>query len=118
MHTEFHRPVDKAIPDRYSRHYADTAALAAESAVSDALANQELRDRVIQWKSRFFGSSWAQYESARPGTFHLVPPLARWPAIRRDYQAMRDMYLSEPIPFEELLRILHELEFRINQTGE
>ncbi len=29
LHTEYHRPIDKPTPDRFSRHYADTAALAA-----------------------------------------------------------------------------------------
>lgn len=28
LHTEYHRPSDKPTPDRFSRHYADTAALA------------------------------------------------------------------------------------------
>ena len=32
LHSEFHRPVGTPTPDRFSRHYADTAALAAQSA--------------------------------------------------------------------------------------
>ena len=28
LHTEYHRPAEKPTPDRFSRHYADTAALA------------------------------------------------------------------------------------------
>ena len=31
-------------------------------------------------------------------------------ALRRDYQAMRDMYLSEPAAFDEVLDVLTELE--------
>ncbi|MFM7930229.1 MAG: nucleotidyl transferase AbiEii/AbiGii toxin family protein, partial [Pirellula sp.] len=27
LHAEYHRPANKATPDRFSRHYADTAAL-------------------------------------------------------------------------------------------
>ena len=32
------------------------------------------------------------------------------------YQAMRDMYLTEPASFDEILATLLELEKRINQT--
>jgi hypothetical protein len=41
-------------------------------------------------------------------------------ALRRDYQAMRDMYLfgSEPAGFDDLLAILDDLEKRINQFGD
>ncbi len=114
LHTEFHRPADKATPDRYSRHYADTAALARHPAAAGAIDRHDLRDRVVIWKGRFFGSSWANYDLAKPGTFRLVPPPARTAALRRDYEAMRDMYLAEPAPFDEVLAVLAEAEGRIN----
>jgi hypothetical protein len=38
-------------------------------------------------------------------------------ALRRDYQAMRDMYLSEPLSFDDVLATLADLERRINQAG-
>ncbi len=117
LHTEYYRPTDKPTPDRFSRHYADTAALAKHPAAGKAVDQHELRRRVVQWKSQFFGSSWANYDRAKPGTFRLVPPPERLPALRRDYQAMRDMYLSEPASFEEILAILAGLESRINQAG-
>jgi hypothetical protein len=117
LHTEYHRPGDKPTPDRFSRHYADTAALAKHTTASKAIDLHELRNRVVQWKSQFFGSAWANYENAKPGTFRLVPPAERLSALRRDYQAMRDMYLSEPASFNEILTVLAELETRINKTG-
>ena len=117
LHTEYHRPPDKPTPDRFSRHYADTAALAKHPAASKAVDLHELRIRVVNWKSQFFGSSWANYDHAKPGTFRLVPPPERLPALKRDYQAMRDMYLSEPAGFDDILAILSELEARINQAA-
>jgi hypothetical protein len=117
LHAEYHRPSDKAAPDRFSRHYADTAALARHPTASDAIHQHELRDRVIKWKARFFGSSWANYDEAKPGTFRLVPPPSRQPALRRDYQAMRDMYLTEPANFDDILAILADTENRINHHG-
>ncbi|HLJ95331.1 MAG TPA: nucleotidyl transferase AbiEii/AbiGii toxin family protein [Gemmataceae bacterium] len=117
LHTEYHRPAEKPMPDKFSRHYADTAALARHPTAAKAIDLHELRDRVVAWKGQFFGSSWANYGKAKPGTFRLVPPEARLPALRRDYQAMRDMYLSEPASFDDVLATLADLERRINQAG-
>lgn len=114
LHAEYHRPAEKPTPDRFSRHYADLAALARHPIASRAVDRPELRDRVVAWKGRFFGSTWASYDLARPGTFRLVPPAGREAVLRRDYQAMRDMYLSEPPNFDEILATLAELEDRIN----
>jgi hypothetical protein len=116
LHSEYHRPKDKPTPDRYSRHYADTAAMALHPAARRALDHHALRERVVQWKSQFFGSSWANYGSAKPGTLRLVPPQERQAALRRDYHAMRDMYLSKPAEFDDVLATLAELENRINSV--
>ena len=39
------------------------------------------------------------------------------PRLRRDYQAMRDMYLTEPASFDDILSTLADLEKRINSVG-
>jgi hypothetical protein len=117
LHTEYHRPAEKPTPDRFSRHYADTAALAKHPTASKAINQHDLRDWVVEWKSQFFGSSWANYGQAKPGTFRLVPPADRQAALRRDYQAMRDMYLTEPASFDDILATLADLEGRINHAG-
>ena len=49
-----------------------------------------------------------------PDTFRLVPRAERLPELRRDYQLMRDMYLTEPVSFDDILSILSDLEHRIN----
>ena len=118
LHTEYHRPADKPTPDRFSRHYADTAALAKHPTAGKAVEDHPLRRRVVKWKRQFFGSSWANYDQAKPGTFRLVPPSERLPSLRRDYRAMRDMYLSEPVSFDDILATLTELEKRINGIAE
>ena len=97
LHTEYYRPTEKPTPDRFSRHYADMAALAKHPAASSALGMDALRDRVVSWKSQFFGSGWANYDKAKPGTFRLIPPAERIPALGRDYQTMQDMYFTEPV---------------------
>lgn len=114
LHTEYHRPPDKSLPDRFSRHYADTAMLANHPEAIKAINHHGLRNQVVLWKSQFFGSSWANYDLAKPGTFRLVPQAERLPALRRDYQLMRDMYLTGPVSFDDILTTLSNLEHRIN----
>ncbi len=114
LHAEYHRRLDKPMRDRISRHYADTAALTKHPEAIKALNHHDLRKKVVLWKSLFFGNSSANYHLAEPGTFRLVPRAERLPELRRDYQLMRDMYLTEPFSFDDILSTLSELEHRIN----
>ncbi len=114
LHAEYYRASDKPIPDRYSRHYADTAMLVKHTEAIKALDHHDLRNQVVLWKSQFFPSSSAHYDLAKPGTFRLVPKAERLPALQRDYLLMRDMYLTEPVSFDEILNTLSDLEHRIN----
>lgn len=114
LHAEYHRPSNKTIPDRFSRHYADTAMLSNHPEAIKAINQHDLRNQVVLWKSQFFGSSWANYDLAKPGTFRLIPKTERLSALRRDYQLMRDMYLTEPFSFDDMFSILSDLEYRIN----
>ena len=85
-------------------------------AAKNAIDRDELCDRVVEWKSQFFGSAWANYGDAKPGSFRLVPREDQQSALRRDYQAMRDMYLTDPPDFDIILATLSELENRINNA--
>jgi hypothetical protein len=117
LHAEFHRPATKPTPDRFSRHYADVAAMAGHTRAAAAFQNGDLCHEVAAWKSRFFGSAWASYATAIPGSLRLVPPVGRIPELRRDYQAMRAMYLDEPLSFEAVLEKLVALESLINSSA-
>lgn len=114
LHTEYHRPIDKLTPDRYSRHYADTATLANSQEGQIAMTQRDVRDRVIAWKNHFFSRPWAQYEQAQSGEFRLVPPESRMKDLRNDYQKMQNMYLTEPASFDEIIKTLENLESKIN----
>lgn len=117
LHAEHHRDAAKPIRDRFSRHYSDMAALARHGLADRALAAAELRQRVVDWKSRFFAASWARYDLAKPGTFRLVPPDYRLAELEKDYRAMRDMFLAAPPSFESILKTVRDLESRINRTA-
>jgi predicted nucleotidyltransferase component of viral defense system len=115
LHAEYHRDLAKPIRDRFSRHYSDMAAMAQRAEAASALANDELRQRVADWKSRFFAANWARYDLAKPGTFRLAPPDSRMGELEKDYRAMEAMFLKEPPSFETVVKALSDLESRINQ---
>ncbi len=117
LHEEYHRPEASPTPDRYSRHYADTATMAKHEIGDKAMEEHALRDRVVSWKGRFFRRGWSNFHLAKPGTFRLVPQRARQSALRDDYEQMRDMYLSSPVSFDEILTVLEAAERRINQSA-
>ena len=115
LHAEAHRRAEQPTPERYSRHYADLAALANHDGGKLALCRGDLRERVVAHKKIFFAATWAAYDTAVPGSFRLVPPEARREELARDYAAMRDMFFHEPPLWEEVIKTLEELENQINK---
>ncbi len=114
LHAEHHRDLATNMPPNYSRHYSDVGAMAVSPQAESAIKNAGLRERVVDWKARFFARGWARYGLARPPTFRLLPPEERFSELRRDYGEMRDMFLDPPVPLEKVFETLSELEKRIN----
>jgi hypothetical protein len=115
LHAEYHRDPATPIRDRFSRHYSDMAALARHPIAERALTRDDLRQRVANWKSRFFPSTRARYDLAKPGTFRLAPPEFRLAELKKDYQAMKDMFLVTPPTFDSVIHALSDLEREINR---
>jgi len=116
LHAEHHRAPGSAMPVRYSRHYSDLASLFRSGLAERALGDSQIRQRVVDWKTRFFARAWARYDLAQPGTFRLLPPPDRIPELERDYEEMREMFIGDPLSFSTIMGLLTELEKRINQT--
>ncbi len=114
LHQEVHRPDDKTMPPRYSRHYYDLARLALSDVKPIALADLEMLAAVVAFKQKFYPSAWAQYEMAKPPTLKLIPPEARISELAKDYQAMQNMIFDKPLSFDEVMQTLIELEQEIN----
>lgn len=117
LHAEHHRPAELPLPDRYARHYADTARLLQHPQADAMLADRALCARVVIWKSRVFARQWARYDLAQPGSFRLVPPPSRTTELARDYAEMRPMFLTEPPSFDTVLSQLAAAERRLNGDG-
>ena len=69
---------------------------------------------MVEFKERFYYSSWARYDLALPGSFRLSPPENQIPALERDYREMRDMFYRQPPQFTAVLAGLAALEQEIN----
>jgi hypothetical protein len=115
LHAEYHRPEHLHIRDRFARHYSDFSALwQQDTARAAGLARLDLLADVALHKSRYFASAWANYSSAKIGSFKLVPPQYRWAALEQDYVTMRPMFMTEPPAFAKLMQTLKEAEQVLN----
>jgi hypothetical protein len=116
LHAEHHRPPEKSVGPRLSRHYYDVVRLYQGDIGRRALAQPRLLESVVRHKSLFFRSGWANYQTAVPGSIRISPTEARVGDLKRDYQAMAEMFFSEPPSFDEILRATNALEDRINSA--
>jgi hypothetical protein len=73
----------------------------------------DLLERVVRHKTFFFASSWAHYETL-PGSFWLVPSATRVEELRKDYLQMQAMIFGEAPEWDEIIRSLADLEWKIN----
>jgi hypothetical protein len=115
LHSEFHRPVEKATPVRLSRHYCDFYELIRKGVAQRAVEQIELLNRVAQHKGLFFKSSWAKYGEAAKGTLKILPPEHRITMLQSDYVNMREMFFGEPPKFDSILMLLKEWEREFNR---
>jgi hypothetical protein len=116
LHQEAHRP--SLIPPRSSRHYYDLYKLALSPTRDTAFSQADLLTDVIEFKQRFYPSTWSRYDLAVPGTLKLLPARAdKLKDLERDYQEMQVMLFGERPPFSAITEKLQELEFQINALG-
>lgn len=118
LHAEYHRPVEKGSRERLTRHYCDLVKLWSSPIGKNALNQVELLQAVVRHKKLFFRSAWANYESAKPGSFRLLPKEVMLPRLRSDYSKMQKvMIFGESPSFDELQETLKEIEDCINSLA-
>jgi hypothetical protein len=115
LHAEFHRPADKAIPERFSRHYCDFFEMIRRGVGTSAVEQLDLLARVVQHKGLFFRTSWAHYGEAVKGSLRIAPPEPRLKALREDYTKMQQMFFGEPPAFDNILALLRQWESEFNR---
>lgn len=92
----------------------DIHRLARHAIGERALRDLDLLARVREFKSLFFNSRWAHYDTVRPGTLRLVPTEQLMPQWRKDYDETAEMFIGTPPPFEELIETLRQIEVSLN----
>lgn len=112
LHQQAHR--EGAMPPRYSRHYYDLYQMMGSEVGRYAEADLRMLDEVVAFKTRFYPSRWANYETARPGTLRLAPRAEQVAELEADYRRMGVMIFGEAPGFSEILRGLGELQARVN----
>lgn len=115
LHHEANRPENFSIPHRYARHFYDLYQIANSDFKKQALNDKELLKKVTQFKMKFYPRKWARYKDILEGRLRLVPDEIRFSEIKNDYHAMLEMIYGEYPSFEEMIRILQELEKEINE---
>jgi len=115
LHAEAFRPASKTLPLRYARHYYDLAMMVADNSVKQAaFDNMDLLFSVAAFKTKFYPSSWANYDLAKPGTFRLLPAEDNLNNLAHDYTQMKVMFFGDILPFEDIIKSLQQLEDEIN----
>jgi hypothetical protein len=115
LHAEYHRPENKPLNKRILRDCYDIYCLSQHETGKRALMDFKLLNNVVNHKRIYFSSSWANYESAKPGTFHLVPPDYRIKEMKTIYQEMKEIFFEEPPDINILINQLKKIENYINK---
>ena len=80
----------------------------------NALQDNDLLDRVVRFKDKFYRCPWARYDLAKRGTMKLSPPEYNVTKLRSDYEHMQNMLFGEKPRFEEIMNGIANLEKEIN----
>ncbi|NLG10514.1 MAG: nucleotidyl transferase AbiEii/AbiGii toxin family protein [Coriobacteriaceae bacterium] len=114
LHQEANRPADKALLQRYSRHYYDVYRLGHSPVKDRAIEDIALLQKVVDFKMKFYRSQWARFEDCKPGSIVLSLPDNRITELASDYQAMQEFLIGERPSFDEIMDYLEVLQDEIN----
>ena len=114
LHREAFREENRPFPARYSRHYYDLYRMMQTEVKYNALADNDLLTRVVDFKEKFYRCSWARYDLAKRGTMRLMPPNYNLDKLRYDYEHMQNMLFGNKPSFEEIMDGIQKLERSIN----
>lgn len=106
-----------ALREGLSRHYYDLVMLDRAGVTTEALAQPELLAAVVRNKSLMFADKAASYDRAVIGQIRLFPT-GMTEAVASDYNAMADMFMTQPPSLPELVEAIADLEKRLNERAQ
>lgn len=119
LHEEFQKADDKIRVERLSRHLYDIEKLSQTEYAEMALQDTELYNTIVRHRSKFTAISGIDYDKHKPENIKFIPPDSLLPLWEKDYQDMTaSMIYGQPLPFDELIKKLTELQKRINTISQ
>jgi Nucleotidyl transferase AbiEii toxin, Type IV TA system len=116
LHEESFRPVEKPRNLRMARHYYDLWCLINNGVADKAMSDRGLFESVVAHRQVFFNLSWVDYSTLKMGRLKLVPTAEHMDEWKKDYEAMKEMFLGIPPSFEQILLCISDLEFKLNNS--
>lgn len=115
LYSENRRPDPTHLKQRMARHWSDVAVMSVNARFDNKNLSIQLLKEVTDFKKTYFGSSWANYDNAKPGTLIIAPSERLQTILRKDYKEMEpEMFYGNILSFDEILARLEALQTRIN----
>lgn len=80
----------------------------------DALSNPGCLDDVVTNNLIFFKDNNASQNTAKLGSFHLMPGTKLMEDLNQDYENMAIMILGNAPDFKEIIKVIKDLENKLN----
>lgn len=115
LHKMANYPLNKTLPPRYARHLYDVFCMANSSVKNKAFDRKDLLEKDVLFKQKFYYAKSSHYETATLENISLIPDKHILEAVKKDYDAMKNMIYGKYPSFEEILECLKQLESEIHQ---
>ena len=114
LHEEFQKSQDKIRVERLSRHLYDIEKLSQTEYADIALHDTDLYNTTVKHREKFTPISGIDYTNHSPDKINFIPPDTILKDWQQDYEIMaQTMIYDNPLPFDELIKRLTELQKRI-----
>ncbi len=114
LHEEFQKSQDKIRVERLSRHLYDIEKLSQTEYADIALHDTDLYNTIVKHREKFTPISGIDYTNHSPDKINFIPPDTILKDWQQDYEIMaQTMIYDNPLPFDELIKRLTELQKRI-----
>jgi len=102
---------------RVARHFYDLAMMMGTEVGEAAIDNPELQESARSHAELAFPSVWRGYDTARPGSFTLVPSGDLLSVVEADYRAMSSMIFGKAPSFDEIMEAIQSIEQALNASA-
>lgn len=115
LHGLYHRRLNgKEIAERMSRHYYDVYMLITQGVDQSAMRNLDCLNDVVENNLIFFKDNNSSQNTAKLGSFRLVPTSEMQDDLHKDYKKMDVMILGATPAFENIIKLITDLELKLN----